>query len=96
MGIRGTAVRRKTAGAGHWSSAAPSQAAGFGANEYNVRTGIDVEAKGPDGAMLAAIQEIGIRNPEAFCFHVEHLQSGRKWEVELHPSGEIEIDERGE
>jgi len=40
--------------------------------------------------MLAAIEEMGLRNPEAFCYHVEHLQSGRKWEVELYPSGEIE------
>jgi hypothetical protein len=34
-----------------------------------------------------------LRNPEAFCYHVEHLQSGKKWEVELYPSGEIEVED---
>jgi hypothetical protein len=43
--------------------------------------------------MLAAIEEMGLRNPEAFCYHVEHLQSGRKWEVELYPSGEIDVQD---
>jgi len=42
--------------------------------------------------MAAAIAEMGLRNPEFYCFHVEHLRTGRKWEVELYPSGEIEVE----
>ncbi|MGP8270909.1 MAG: hypothetical protein ACLQLH_12625 [Terracidiphilus sp.] len=65
----------------------------FAQREYNVRTGIDVSADGPGVAILAAIEEMGLQNPEAFCYHVEHIQSGRKWEVELFPSGEIEVED---
>lgn len=71
----------------------PGHDSGFGPSEYNVRTGIDVAAEGPGAATLAAIEEMALRNPEAFCFHVEHLQSGRKWEVELYPNGRIKIEE---
>jgi len=71
----------------------PEQDSGFGPDDYSVQTGIDVSADGPGAAMLAAIEEMGLRNPEAFCYHVEHLQSGRKWEVELYPSGEIDVQD---
>ena len=71
----------------------PPRTNNFGPNQYNVHTGIDVAADGPGAAMLAAIKEMELRNPEAFCYHVEHLQSGKKWEVELYPSGEIEVED---
>ncbi|MGA2086022.1 MAG: hypothetical protein ABSG60_10930 [Terracidiphilus sp.] len=71
----------------------PERDVDFGPEEYNVQTGIDVSADGPGAAMLAAIKEMELRNPEAFCYHVEHLQSGKKWEVELYPSGEIEVED---
>jgi len=51
-----------------------------------------VKADGPGTAMVAAIEEMGLRVPESYCFHVEHLRTGRKWEVELYPSGEIEVE----
>lgn len=65
----------------------------FGPDQYNVQTGIDVSADGPGAAMLAAIKEMELRDPEAFCFHVEHLRSGRKWEVEVYPGGEIVVED---
>jgi len=70
----------------------PVQDSGFEPTEYTVRTGIDVKADGPGTAMVAAIEEMGLRVPESYCFHVEHLRTGRKWEVELYPSGEIEVE----
>lgn len=72
----------------------PMQDSGFEPNDYNVRTGIDVKAHGPGAAMVAAIEEMGLRAPESYCFHVEHLQTRRKWEVELYPSGEIVVEDR--
>jgi hypothetical protein len=62
-----------------------------GLNEYNVRTGIDVLADGPSTAVLTAIKEMGLRDAEAFCYQVDHLPSGRRWNVEHGPDGEIEI-----
>lgn len=73
--------------------ALPEQEKEISLDEFNVRTGIDVSADSPGAAVLAAIKEMEIRDPEAFCFEVGHLQSGRKWEGELLPSGEIEIEE---
>jgi len=88
-------VSARLGGQGVQSSTMPTSSgrdSGFGPDEYNVRTGIDVAAEGPGAATLAAIEEMALRNPEAFCYHVEHLQSGRKWEVELYPNGKIEIE----
>ena len=83
-------------GSGFGSDArvSPVRINGFDPEGYNVRTGIDVAAVSPGAAMLAAIEEMGLRNPEAFCYRVEHLQSVRKWEVDLYPSGEIEVEDR--
>lgn len=64
---------------------------GFGPNEYSVRTGIDVTADGPGAATIAAIEGMGLRDAEAFCFDVENLKTGEKWYVDLSPSGEIEV-----
>ncbi len=69
---------------------------GFGMRDYCVTTGFDVEADGPGAAMLAAVQMSQIQNPEACCFHVEHLRTGRKWEVELRPNGEVGVQDCGE
>jgi hypothetical protein len=69
---------------------------GFGLDDYNVRTGIDVRADGPGAAMAAAVEEMGLRDAESFCFHVEHLRTGRKWYVDLLPSGEIDVQDWGD
>ena len=68
-----------------------NNAPAFGPNEYSVRTGIDVTAEGPGAATIAAIEGMGLRDAEAFCFHVEHLKTGEKWYVDLSPSGEAEV-----
>jgi hypothetical protein len=81
------------------SDASPVVDHGFGSSEYNVRTGVDVTAEDPAAAMIAAVQQMGIRDPETFCFHVEQLRTGRKWYVDLSPGGEVEVqdwDERTE
>ena len=67
--------RKKQSSAEHISH---GQSVGFDLDEYNVLIGIDVRAVSPSEAMLAAIKEMGLRGPEAYCFHVEHLQSGKK------------------
>jgi hypothetical protein len=71
----------------------PVQDSGFGPDDYYVSTGIDVKADGPGAAMVSAIEEMGLRDPECYCFHVDHLRTGRKWEVELYPSGEIDVQD---
>ncbi|MDR3715116.1 MAG: hypothetical protein P4L51_20065 [Puia sp.] len=68
-----------------------NRAQAFGPNEYSVRTGIDVTAEGPGAATIAAIEGLGLRDAEAFCFHVEQLKTGKKWYVDLSPSGEAEV-----
>ena len=78
-------------GQGSTEPISPKQDLGFGPNEYNVHTGIDVTAEDPGAAMLAAVEEMSLRDPESYCFRVEHLRTGRKWEVELYPNGEIEV-----
>jgi len=65
----------------------------FGPDEYNVRTGIDVKAKGPEAAMVAAVKKMGLKHAEGFCFHVEHLRTGRKWYVDPSPSGDIDVQD---
>lgn len=66
---------------------------GFGPSEYSVRTGLDVTADNPATATLAAVEQMRLRDPEAFCFHVEHLRTGRRWYVDLSPGGEIDVQD---
>jgi len=66
---------------------------GFRQDEYNVRTGIDVKAYSPGAAMAAAVEGMGLRAPESFCFHVEHLRTGKRWYVDFLPNGEVDVQD---
>lgn len=65
----------------------------FGPRDYCVTTDYDVAADDPGGAVLAAIRENSIQGAEALCFRVQNLRTGRIWEVDIWPNGEIETQQ---